>query len=74
MSGIPVTHVDSYLPSVYWNDENRNCADISRWGRFDEQEVVSFLKVLFPQAVCSAIGFGSFSSQKVLQFDSVISR
>ena len=36
-------------------------------------KVVPFLEVLFPQAVCSAIGFRSFSSQKVLQFDSVVS-
>ena len=70
VSGIPVTHVDSYLPSVYWNDEYRNCADIAGWGRIDEQKVVPFLEVFFPQAVCSAIGFRSFSSQKILQFDS----
>ena len=36
VSGIPVTHVNGYLPSGYWNDKNRNCANIPGWGRVDE--------------------------------------
>ena len=59
-----MAYVNSYLSSVYWNDEYRNGADISRWGRLDEQKVVPFLEVFLPQAICSAVGFRSFPSKK----------
>ena len=62
VSSIPVTHVDGYLPSVYWNDEYRNCTDISGWGRSDEQKVVPFLEFFLPKAIRSAISFGSLPS------------
>ena len=62
VSGIPVTHVDGYLPSVYWNDEYQDCTDISRWGHFDEQKVVPFLEFFLPKAIRMAINFGSLPS------------
>ena len=62
LPGIPVTHVDGYLPSVNRNNEHRNRADILGWSRLYEQEMVSLFEILFPQTVCPAIRFGNFPS------------